>query len=472
MGNARRKDDRGFEANVMAILDSSGVKESRDMDDDRHSFLQAVRSGCLISDSGNAPTRKIFEAIFQILKDDTSLELKMASYQLLCELEKQFPQVYLAHQDNSEPSSSTTVELVALEEAWSPFVFGSEVAHCVKEATSRNLHDPFDSHKFFLLTQDISQAFNKMDYKLLGTKVLGDMLLYKYLINVLEGDFVARHTVYKDTMNWALLKASLLHMLLGSRRINFKSLIKDCFSILLKRSEHHSAAGLHDVNSAENSNAKTVQDSEVAWAIGMSEVEKGTCVAVQKFFTLIMELDVIKKEADVQGLTSRADGFRTPLLEIILDELTYNKILLFPFLQSFSDPKWKLEIILQYFWKYCTKPSVRTRRSNSSSDDGSFHNVLKCFSNSTSTRNVVRKISAEVAQLLLAHAFQAYLSLEHAFKQPSGLNMNIGGSSLEQICTDMISALNTLKKVNEPNEMMPFEKEALFTAATILLAKS
>eukprot|EP00268_Persea_americana_P024392 TRINITY_DN2381_c0_g1_i11.p1 TRINITY_DN2381_c0_g1~~TRINITY_DN2381_c0_g1_i11.p1 ORF type:complete len:415 (-),score=75.24 TRINITY_DN2381_c0_g1_i11:467-1711(-) len=414
MENSKRKGSRGFEANVMAILDSAGVKEARDLEDDRHSFLEAVQSACLMSGSGSVPTRKVFEAIFQILKDDTSLELKMASYQLLRDLEKRFPQVHLA---KSESSRSTTVELVVVEEAWSPFVIGWEGAYREEVTTLRYSHGPLDSHTFFLLMQDISQAFSDMNSSWLASKLLADMLLFQYLVNFLEGDFIPRQIKYKETMSWAFIKDSMLHMLL---------------------------------------------------AIAVPEVQKGTHISMMKFFVLIMELDVIKKEADTSGLTSRADGTRTPLLEIVLDELTYNKDLLSPFLQAFSDPKWKLEITLQYFWKYCTKPSVRTRRSNSTSEDGSFDMVLKCFSNSTGTRNVVRKISTEVSQLLLAHAFQAYLSLKHN----SISDKNIGSSSLEQICTGMISAFNNLKNVNEQMEMMPFGKEALFTAATILSAKS
>ncbi|XXG68391.1 hypothetical protein AAC387_Pa06g1490 [Persea americana] len=464
MENSKRKGSRGFEANVMAILDSAGVKEARDLEDDRHSFLEAVQSACLMSGSGSVPTRKVFEAIFQILKDDTSLELKMASYRLLRDLEKRFPQAHLA---KSESSRSTTVELVVVEEAWSPFVVGWEGAYREEVTTSRYSHGPLDSHTFFLLMQEISQAFSDMNSSWLASKLLADMLLFQYLVNFLEGDFIPRQIKYKETMSWAFIKDSMLHMLLGSRRISFKSLIKNCLLVILERSHHNSTVGIHDLKNDENS-AKPFLACDAARAIAVPEVQKGTHISMMKFFVLIMELDVIKKEADTSGLTSRADGTRTPLLEIVLDELTYNKDLLSPFLQAFSDPKWKLEITLQYFWKYCTKPSVRTRRSNSTSEDGSFDMVLKCFSNSTGTRNVVRKISTEVSQLLLAHAFQAYLSLKHN----SISDKNIGSSSLEQICTGMISAFNNLKNVNEQMEMMPFGKEALFTAATILSAKS
>lgn len=48
---------------------------------------------------------------------------------------------------------------------------------------------------------------------------------------------------------------------------------------------------------------------------------------------------------------------------------------------------------------------VRTRRSNSLVNDSTFEGVLKCFSNSRSTKNIIKKIGMDVAQLLLAHAF-------------------------------------------------------------------
>jgi len=35
-----------------------------------------------------------------------------------------------------------------------------------------------------------------------------------------------------------------------------------------------------------------------------------TLVSLRKLFVMVMELDLIRKEADTLGLTSRADGFR------------------------------------------------------------------------------------------------------------------------------------------------------------------
>ncbi|XP_058095725.1 negative regulator of systemic acquired resistance SNI1-like isoform X6 [Magnolia sinica] len=372
-----RKSNRGYEENTMAIIDSSGVRDARDVEEDRLSFLEAVRSGSIVSENGSFPTRKMYEAIFQMLKDEKSLELMMESYQLLHQLDKRFPRVYSSHEDESGSSDCTSVELVVVEEAWSPFVVGLENAYSDKGAASRNSHDPVDSDRFFLLIHDLAQAVSEMDSKLPGRKALRDMLLFQYLVSVLEGDFLPRSTVYKETMNWALLRESLLHIL------------------------------------------------------------------------LIMELDVIKKEADSLGCTSRASGLRTPLLEVILGELTYDKDLLSPFLEGFSEPKWKLELVLGYFSKYYTKPSTRTRSSCDSPDGATFESFLKCFSNNTSSRSIIRKIGTEVVQILLAHSFQAYLSIQLGQKCISSSDQNTGSEALGKICSDMISAFQNLRQFDE-----------------------
>ena len=61
--------------------------------------------------------------------------------------------------------------------------------------------------------------------------------------------------------------------------------------------------------------------------------------------------------------------------------------------------------------QYQRQPSVRTRRSNGSANDATFPDILKGFGNGSSTKSILKKISAEVAQLLLAHAFQVYFKM-------------------------------------------------------------
>ncbi|XP_019055989.1 PREDICTED: uncharacterized protein LOC104613171 isoform X7 [Nelumbo nucifera] len=425
MENSRRS-NRGIEENTLAIFDSSGVKDARDVNDDRLAFLEAVRASSIVPQIGTAPTSKMLNAIFQILKDGTSLELIMASYQLLIELEKRFPRVYLSKFDIPKSSSGATVELIVINEAWSPFALGSESAYSERNLANRSSDELLDSLGFSLLLQGIAQLYNEMNLQVLDTKSLGNMLLFQFLVNVLEGDFLPRNTIYNETKNWVFLRESLLSMLLGSRRISYKSLIKDCLSIISERCR----------KDLENSSIKTVDNSDAAaLGIALAELERGTCIAVQKLLVLIMELDKSKKQADMQGSTSRSDGSRIPLMEVILDELTYDEDLLSSFLQ----------------------PSVRTRKSNNSSDDATFHGVLKCFSNVTSAKSIVKKMSIEIAQLLLANGFNAFISLQEA-----------GGISVLQICKDIVSAFHNLRIIDDIDRQLCTRTRAIRHGRTIL----
>ncbi|XP_068657519.1 negative regulator of systemic acquired resistance SNI1 isoform X3 [Aristolochia californica] len=403
--------------------------------------------------------RKMFDAIFEIFKDGMSLELTVASYRLLCDLDKHYPRVYFSQSD----------EIVVVQEAWSPFAFGSgntrEAINC------RPSVELIDSDRFFLLTQKIAQTVSEMDPLNFGMEDIGNMFLFQYIVNVLAQDFVPLSASYRKRKNWSLLRESLLHLLLGSRKLSFKSLTKECMSIICNRVYHHAEFSA-DPQNQRHASVNMPVDFDIAVSIAVPELQKEVCVSVQRLLTVIMELDVIKMEADREGVTSRVDGVRTPLVELILEELMYNKDLLCPFLEVFSEPKWKLKIILQYFSKYCKVASVRTRRSNNIVEAATLENVLKLFSNETKARQIVKKVNADAAQLLLSQAFHAYMSLKQGVDTSSTLDEEIGGSSIVQICRDMISAFQNLRRTTKDLEIELFQKEALFTAATILLRES
>ncbi|KAH7682206.1 hypothetical protein IHE45_05G106300 [Dioscorea alata] len=450
-----RRCNEGFDENALAMLDSSGVKEACDVDDDRHSFLEAVRSAYLVPDSPPTPSWKIFNATFQILRESKSLELAMASYLLLMELDKRYPRV----------STGGVGELVVDKEAWSPFIIGLEVIRDVAEHALANSELLIDSSRFSLLVKDISQALNKSNSVIL-VKDVEDMLVFQYLVSVIEADFVPRQTLYKETLDWNHPRESIINILLTSRKLTFKNLVKDCMLIAHKLSHHQQKHCPDEIKNANNF-PKTSSDGDLALVIAADEFGKGTCLSMQKLLTLILELDVMKKEADLQGCTSRVDGRRAPLLEMVLDELTYNKDQISTFLEVFKEPRWKLEIVLQYFSKYCTKSSVRTRRSSESSDDTTFEYLLSSFSATSSAKAIIKKITLEVARLLVAHAFQAYLSLQQQPKHATAFAGRIGASSLSQICNAMIVTFQNFRKIDESMEITSFEKEALFTAAVL-----
>ncbi|KAL3851370.1 hypothetical protein ACJIZ3_013252 [Penstemon smallii] len=297
---------------------------------------------------------------------------------------------------------------------------------------------------------------------------LKNMLLLQYLITVLEGDFWPRIS-NQGNVEWTLLRESLLNMLLGSRKTTYKGLMKDCLSIMCSLSQSTVFSG--EKSCLENSSMKLSHEISIATAIALPEVKKSTCTLLRKFFVMIMELDSSRRMADQQGLTTRADGVRTPVVEIILDELIYNNDILFAFLPVFDEPKWKLEIIVLYFQKYISKASVQTRRSNSTIYAENLDGVLNCLSNKNSARSIFKKIRTEVIQLLLAHAFQAYVaqSYQQGFTNPIE---DVRSSSIIDVCKNFITAFTCLRQEDKHMEILRIGKEALFTAATILSTKS
>ncbi|XP_057998037.1 negative regulator of systemic acquired resistance SNI1 isoform X2 [Hevea brasiliensis] len=414
----------GIEENVLAILDATDSKDTQDANDDRIAFIEAVRAASIDRDDGAPPTNKMYEAVFQIMRGGKSLELIMESFRLLNELDERFPRAYL-----SNTGASGSSELAVVEEAWSPFVFNLDITYGEKESAGKSSGGTFDSSVFHLLIQDLVEIVNEKGLQTLEIRSLGKMLLFQYLVNVLEGDLVPRNKAYKETMNWMLLRESLLSMLLSSRRVNYKSLMKDCLSIMCGLCQFSSE--LSGPKPSDSSVANPSQNVNPAIAIAIPEVRSSTCTAIQKLLTIIMELDVSRKKADAQGCTTRVDGVRTPLVEIILDELTYDRDMLSQFLE----------------------PSVRTRRSNGpTEDDGTFTGVLKGFSNITSTKNITKKISIDVVQILLAHAFQAYLSIPPSQQEAEGIfdsKDKVRSDSLVEICENVISAFSNLKRINE-----------------------
>lgn len=462
-GNLKGRMNRGcIEANTLAIIDSAEIhKDSQDAKDDRVDFLEAVRIASIVPENETPPTKKMVEAVFQILRAGKSLELIMSSYELLNEIEKRFPRIYV-----SESSGNGSPELVVIEEAWLPFMVSLDVMSSEKETNRRKLRGLFDPNGFHELITGLAEMAYKTNSQRLDTKFLGNMLLFQYLVNVLEGDFLARISMYKESMNWNFLRECLINMLLASKRVNYRVLMKECLHTICGLYQDY--AGIR--NEPDSSDEKSSENHNTDVAIALLEVQRTTCMAMQKLIIMIMEIDMSKQQADMLGLTTRSDGLRIPLIEIILDELTYYRKILPRFLQIFNDPKWKLEIIVQYLLKYTAKP-VRTRRSNGPSEDSTFLRVLKSFSDSTSVRSIIKKLNVEVIQLLLAHAFLAYMSLtsqQHLPGMPDCNEAVIDSLSLVEISKNVAAAFNSLREADKKIQISSLGKEALFTATMII----
>ncbi|XP_078430513.1 negative regulator of systemic acquired resistance (SNI1) [Wolffia australiana] len=461
------KGKRGFEEDILAILDSGASDDSHDIHEDRLAFLEAVRFASLVSDSPTTVTWKMHDAVFQIFRNGTSLDEIMASYQLLVQLEKHFPRVSLVLK---ERSSNTLPELVVAKEAWIPFGGRSLNMHTTgRTETSEFSKNQLDAHEFSVLTRDVAQLAGALEFGV-TLQIFKKLLLYHYLVHVLEGDFQLRETMYKATMSWVFLRESLLSLILGSRKINVRNFIQDCIDIVsggfLCQKDDNFCDHVNRMKAAEVDGCR-----DLTFLYGTLEMGLKTVDAIEKLFSLITLYDIHRKAADIQGYTSRADAVRVPLLEMIVDQLSYNTDVISPFLHAFSKAEWKIEIIVHYLRKYCAGSSVHTRKSKSSSDNATFEAILKWFGDVRNVKSITRKMSSEVAKLLLAHGFQAYISLSYKKKSPSTVNGIKRDDSLLEVSEDLICALENIRK-NGDIHLSAFEKEALFSAGTILTLDS
>uniref|UniRef100_A0A0R0GPX6 Negative regulator of systemic acquired resistance SNI1 n=1 Tax=Glycine max TaxID=3847 RepID=A0A0R0GPX6_SOYBN len=455
----------GIDDNMLAMFDASETKDvHQDALDDRIAFIDAVRASC---EHGKPPTSKIFGAVFHMLRTGKSLELIVGSYKLLVDLDKHFPRVYLSGMDDSRSSSNSPSKLVVVKEAWAPIIGFVDKATAVSEAGDKQSGGSLDHSSFQALIEELAEILSETKFEAASMEPLRNMLIFQYLVVVFEDDFLPRNA----TLNWSMQRESLLSLLLflqGSRKINYKSLMKYFMAILCQLSQLQSELSKHPVLQ-ESSESKLSKNCHTALSLALHGVLKDTCVSMEKLLVMIMDLDMARKIADIEGHTTRGDSPRTPLMDIILDELSYNKDSVPVFLKIFSESKWKLEIVVQYLWKYITKPSVRTRKSNGHTEDATFDGALKCFSNKTGTKSLIKKIGVDVVQFLLAHGFQAHLSI---LSKGNAGDKQGGDSAIVDSCQTFISAFDSLRSTDAQMEILSIGKEALFTAATIIFMKS
>jgi len=60
----------------------------------------------------------MYDGVFQVLQNSSSLELAVASFHLLMDLGKQYPRTYLTDSDGHQ-------SLVVVKESWLPFLIGN-----------------------------------------------------------------------------------------------------------------------------------------------------------------------------------------------------------------------------------------------------------------------------------------------------------------------------------------------------------
>lgn len=445
--------------------------------DKSYDFLVDVRTSALGSVSPLPPSWGTYCKVFSILRYALPIQLCLDSLNLLIELDKRYPRAHLNNSDSIATDSSGGEELMVKKKMWFPFIVESENFH---DEANTPLHRKIliDFAYFSILIEDIVRGAPS------SSKIVEKMLLFQYLVRVLEDDYLFRQTSYNRTLNWEFLRESVVSMLLASRKMNYRNLVHNCMLIASKGVFHEANISLEDLKGTEISYFDLSQSCNVGPFYAFPEFRKNTCVAAQKFLIMIMELDLILKETEKSGFTSRA-----PILETIIGELIYNKNQILPFLEVFGEPKWKLEMILLYLGKYCKKdvhkikeeypddwlmaefltlPTTDTKKTNDSPCDGTLQSIMNFFSNRAISCGILREITFEVALFLVAQAFKCYLSLQADPKNAVFLTRMIGESTLLEVCSGLISTFQCICELDGKKYVFTtLELEALLLAKSI-----
>ena len=150
------------------------------------------------------------------------------SYELLIDLEKRFPPVTVAKMVGSS-SDVTEVQLVINSED-----IAAEVCH--------------DDSKSLGVGPDSDGRGKRLSHD-----IMAKIMMFQYLVTLLETDFICRCQVFKRNREWALIRDSFLNQLLGSQRANLKKIVMSSLHITASKaresfdsndSKEHSADGI------------------------------------------------------------------------------------------------------------------------------------------------------------------------------------------------------------------------------------
>ncbi|GAU14593.1 hypothetical protein TSUD_96570 [Trifolium subterraneum] len=100
--------------------------------------------------------------------------------------------------------------LVDLEKGMVSLIVSLDNATVVSEAGDKQSGGPLDPSSFHLLIEELTETLTEFNIQATSMKLQQNLLLFQYLVIVLESDFLPRNA----TMNWSLQRESLLNMLL------------------------------------------------------------------------------------------------------------------------------------------------------------------------------------------------------------------------------------------------------------------
>ncbi|KAG0629426.1 hypothetical protein M758_1G102800 [Ceratodon purpureus] len=462
-GKARRAMGTSLTTNVLALIDTAGVKKTSYVDTDQLIFLDTIRVLSVVPDVAVLPPKELYERIFSGIQETKSLQVTVASFKLLHDLDLRHPQVSLKNNGTGE---KTVYEFVDnKEQVWSPF-----------ESTQKSEESAKVTKDLYLLLGNIADDLEgKETLKKRGASDfavrnddpqnrLVQFLVLRWLVSLLCSDFQVRQQAFQDNPEKLdLLQESLIiRFMMKQDNSTIKKLLENLLRIIAKPGE------LDDLKGGGNSKelkAELVKnepescDSEItATASGATSVGSSPAFFVTEtdfahlaatLLSMILELEDIKALSDNKFGVSRNAISIGSLVETLMGVLQYGKASLCPLLLALKNPQLKFKLILQCFVTHAPGRTKEELREISTAK-----NLFDCVSN---VKALHKSFYPHELQVLLASAFQAFLETHTG-----------DDASLREVCQSFQAAFKHLDDKMEYKEMHHTARCALATAHALI----
>ncbi|KAJ7549827.1 hypothetical protein O6H91_07G071100 [Diphasiastrum complanatum] len=451
--------EKSVEENLLAILDISGVKDAEDIEDDKINFIEALHTVSIASIVPNVPTMKLFKAIIQGLQGSQTMELTMASYQLLSDLNKVFPHVSI-----NAAASDEGVRLIINHKVWTPcapdmgdidgkrdHVQSSQDADLVS-IDILNLPSLLQSILAYFGEKKVNPCLQQ------SNKNLGRSLIFRYLITLLWTDFDCRMKVFEACRDETLLQNSLLsYHLKGQDKKTYTDFVRNLLHIIAttaKSSEDQMST--LDQNAEESDTHGKNIDLKAATLMKEFVCDNHLHFCAKTFIFMVISLARLRNADQKTSGVEHYDE-RLECIGIIVDILDYNKSMLEPFLEAIETPMLKMYFILHYFVKMAPKPIVKDMQVNLATS--SIQEMFNCFVDSKDVRSICRCIDIDVLQTLLSHGFQTALLMHGQL---------MGVDVLSKHCQLLRVAFENLQLTrNKDFQLQTFAKNSLIIAEAL-----
>lgn len=426
-----------IEDNISALLDTVGVKNADDIEEDKLSFLEAVYALCIAGTQPKAPTWRVHTAVFRLLEGNSSMVLNVASYSVLVEILQQYPHILV----KEHPCNGMKKELILNNKIWSPFRSYLVVEEKGRGgvSTRQASHEQQYWEDFVHLLEEIQRFFGEQrdseaSTKTPNYKTTGLILKFNYLFKILEQDFECRFQVYKDVKKEEIMSSCyLVHLFDESRK---KSLLELLFNLI-----------------ASSSVSSKCRDE----FLDLQEFSLSLQALVE--MRLSLELESMRMSS-TSTKKSRADAKRgQSMTDLFTDIFHFNKDLLKTLLQVMEDSDCKWRIIFADFLKSVPKPLASEKINDP--NNVTAQELLNCLYDVNSAKIVLRVMDSDMLQFYLASAFKVGLRQTKS----DGIS-----TPTLKLCESLKMAFQNLQSVNKDfYDLHPIAKQALITAETLIM---